>query len=321
MIPFRLAALPTPLPDESLTSWMIRLSIAYHLNLREMVSLILKVDPRVLPPLEDLDRYPPPSLIEALCVATRWPEARFSAMLIRPARVAPRQGERTVIKFCARCWHADVGRTGPYLRRAWSHHEYRMCERHLAPLTTQAVRLPVFRFEPAYGGAISHSSADSCPLSSRRAMVRLQRLLCAEACGCLRPQERQQALALRVLVGVVAELHALDGLRGPGDSSSDRVVADTPPWEHLRAASVLWELIRGNSPHLRAQDKVMLARLRRSVEIPSLQLACEEVRLLLRGAERDRWGVLVKPSLTSGARRAGLKTLSAAEQPASSSFP
>lgn len=134
-----------PLPDELLSSWIVRLGYAHNLKLRTFARLLLPSIPEIW--YRDIDRYAPASLLTALSSHTGVPLSKLEATTLRayegriyrqgkesgvlrwilPLQIWEWQRKGFGLQFCPKCLAED---TSPYFRKRWRVAFYTWCGRH-----------------------------------------------------------------------------------------------------------------------------------------------------------------------------------------------
>lgn len=123
----RLPAPVQPFQDELLSSWVQRLSCAYHLRVREFLAWLGGVGEDT--DQIDLDLAPPAEFVSRLAHATGLCAERIHQHRAISPETTLEKHQR--IAFCPFCWDEDIDDgTAPYVRREWIDAWCVHCRRH-----------------------------------------------------------------------------------------------------------------------------------------------------------------------------------------------
>lgn len=142
-----------PLPDEALSSWLVRIGREHRLTLSELAAEV-GANPYALDHAPTLER------LERVAARTRVPVDRLATMTHRGAlQAGSSAGAPEVWAACRPCLEGDAAQGVPaYIRTAWTHPLAGICSRHQAPL------LPVSNLDIDLAGEPGVDEAGEFPL-------------------------------------------------------------------------------------------------------------------------------------------------------------
>ena len=119
---------PKPLPDELLSSWIVRIAEANGVKLQTMTHLLFGL--YNLPWNHDIDRLAPKWFLKGICAHTGssyWDAYRMTLRWILPVRINSTKRDGFGMQYCPACLAADKE---PYFRRKWRVAFHTFCTEH-----------------------------------------------------------------------------------------------------------------------------------------------------------------------------------------------